>query len=211
MDILDYVVTSNHVHLLLWAQDGKTVSGMMQYVQGTTGRDFNFRKEREGSFWRGRYYPTLIQNGEHLRRCLFYIDLNMVRAKAVIHPREWRFCGYHELCGVRKRYRILNRDRLLTCLGAPCDGEGFASWYNHTLNEKLRVGYHFRESLWSECVAVGDLDWIEGHAKRLVGINKEIVCYDPPRDLGEDEKSYGLKVGIRAGQGLAAYLEKNNS
>jgi hypothetical protein len=31
-----------------------------------------------GAFWSDRYHPTLIQNGAHLGRCLFYIDMNMV-------------------------------------------------------------------------------------------------------------------------------------
>ena len=66
--------------------------------------------------------------------------------------------------------------------------------YNQTLNEKLSRGYHVREPLlWSECVAVGDRDWITGHARRLAGINKEIVSYVPPRKLGEDQKSYDLR------------------
>ena len=34
----------------------------------------------------GRYRSTLIRDGRHLGRCLFYIDLNLVRAKAVKHP-----------------------------------------------------------------------------------------------------------------------------
>ena len=70
VDILDFMVTSNHVHLLLWAKDADAVSRMMQFVQGSAGRDYNLRKKREGAFWRDRYHPTLIQNGEHLRRCL---------------------------------------------------------------------------------------------------------------------------------------------
>ena len=139
VDILDYVVTSNHVHLLLWTKEAKGVSEMMQYVQGTTGRDFNRRKEREGSFWRDRYHPTLIQNGEHLTRCLFYIDLNMVRARAVSHPLEWKCCGCHELYGTRKRYRILNRKKLLECVNAPGALRGIRIVVPaDTLEEKLR-------------------------------------------------------------------------
>ncbi len=37
VDILDYVVTSNHVHLLLWTEEAKAISEMMQFVQGTAG------------------------------------------------------------------------------------------------------------------------------------------------------------------------------
>ena len=180
----------------------------MNDLPGSAGRDYNLRKKREGAFWRDRYYPTLIQNGEHLRRCLFYIDLNMVRAGAVKHPRDWRCCGYHELCGARERYRLLNRDRLLVCLGNPCDREGFALWYSKTLEEKLSTGYHAREPLWSECVAVGDREWIANYANRLAGINRKIVRDDSPIGLAEEQKSFGLKVSKRAGQGVAVHLVK---
>ena len=49
-------------------------------------------------------------------RCLFYIDLNMVRAGAVTHPLEWKHAGIHELIGNKKRYRIINRNKLLNAL-----------------------------------------------------------------------------------------------
>ena len=91
--VLDYMVTSNHVHVLLWTAHTDSVARMMQSVEGTSDRDFNRHKGREGAFWRDRYHPTLIENGEHLRRCLLYIDLNMVRAGLVDHPERWRRSG----------------------------------------------------------------------------------------------------------------------
>ncbi len=41
----------------------------------------------------------MIETGTHLSRCLFYIDLNMVRAGVVQHPEEWQHGGYRELDG----------------------------------------------------------------------------------------------------------------
>jgi hypothetical protein len=40
-----------------------------------------------------------MQSGSHLSRCLFYIDMNMVRAGVVTHPFEWAFGGAAELGG----------------------------------------------------------------------------------------------------------------
>jgi hypothetical protein len=39
----------------------------------------------------------LVEGGQHLWRCLCYIELNMVRCGVVSHPREWEWVGYHEL------------------------------------------------------------------------------------------------------------------
>ena len=206
VSVLNYVITSNHVHLLLWTDDETGISAMMRSLQGAVGRAFNRRKEREGAFWSDRYHPTLIQNGAHLGRCLFYIDMNMVRAKAVEHPRKWACCGYHELSGSRQRYRVLDRERLLHCLNAPCAFAEFEEWYRLTLEEKLACAYHAREPLWSECVAVGDRDWVERLAGRIPGGRGEIVSHEVPVRMDEAEISYGLKVGSRNERGLVARM-----
>jgi hypothetical protein len=55
------------------------------------------------------FHATLVEEGSYLWRCLCYIELNMVRAGVVSHPREWEWVGYHEIMGQRKRYRLLDR------------------------------------------------------------------------------------------------------
>jgi len=95
--ILDYVITSNHVHLLAWVRRMQDLSEMMHWLQGVAAQDANRRKKREGCFWRGRFHPTLVQTGRHLSRCLFYLDMNMVRAGVVDHPSDWAFGGAADL------------------------------------------------------------------------------------------------------------------
>jgi len=69
----------------------------------------NLRKKWHGAFWNERYHATMIDGGDYLWTCLKYIDLNMVRAGVVSHPREWNWTGYEELVGERKRYRLIDR------------------------------------------------------------------------------------------------------
>jgi len=79
IDVLDYMVTSNPVHLLVWTEHGVgPVSEAMRFLQGTAARDHNRGTGRRGAFWSDRYHPTLVQSGVHLSRCLFYVDLNTV-------------------------------------------------------------------------------------------------------------------------------------
>ena len=71
VSVLNYMVTSNHIHLLLSAPISETIDEVMQYLHGSFAQDYNRRKGREGLFWRGRYhYSTLIEDGVHLARCL---------------------------------------------------------------------------------------------------------------------------------------------
>ncbi|MDH5693426.1 MAG: transposase [Gammaproteobacteria bacterium] len=95
--VLDYVVTSNQIHLLVRATGEDVVSRSMQLIAGRTAKEFNQRKNRRGAFWEDRYHATAIDTENHLFRCQTYIDLNMVRAGAVEHPKQWMPCGYNEI------------------------------------------------------------------------------------------------------------------
>jgi REP element-mobilizing transposase RayT len=84
--VLDYMVTSNHVYLLVKDTGGDVIARSMQLIAGRTAQEYNERKNRHGAFWEDRYHASAIEADEHLHRCLVYIDLNMVRAGAVDHP-----------------------------------------------------------------------------------------------------------------------------
>ena len=49
VSVFDYIITSNHVHILLSAMDGGQISGFMQYISSLSARDFNRRKEMTGA------------------------------------------------------------------------------------------------------------------------------------------------------------------
>ena len=162
--ILDYMITSNHIHLLLWAGQGNTIPLFMQYIQGEFAQQYNLLKKRHGSVWQDRYHATLIQDGNHFSRCLYCIAFNMVRARVVEHPRKWRHSGYQELTGERQRYRIVDLNRLLKCLRTD-DVIHFREWYIQTIEQKVELRYHAREPFWSDALAVGDEHWL----KKVVG------------------------------------------
>jgi putative transposase len=165
VDVLDYMVTSNHVHLLLASREGAEISAGLRYLHGRMGQWHNGERDAAGAFWSDRFHATRIQDGAHLGRCLFYIDLNMVRAGVVKDPADWEHTAYHEFVGERKRYRIVNQRRLLACLMMGMgDLEQFREWYLKTLNGKLLRRELQREAFWSRAAAVGDADWLKARA-----------------------------------------------
>ena len=98
LSILNFIVTSNHIHLIVASPENReSIPKAMQLVAGRTAQEYNRRKGRKGAFWQDRYHATVIETGEHLWRCLVYVDLNLVRAGAVEHPSEWKWSGYHEI------------------------------------------------------------------------------------------------------------------
>ena len=173
VDVLDYMITSNHVHLLVTAKDGNQISLMFKYLHGFFAQHYNMLKGREGAFWSDRFHSTRIQDGEHLGRCLFYIDMNMVRAGAVKQPSEWKHTAFHEFVGKRKRYKIVNMDKLLQVLGIGSE-EKFVDWYVKTLTGKVACNMCSREAYWSRSAAIGDEEWILSGSETL----KRMKIYD---------------------------------
>jgi REP element-mobilizing transposase RayT len=84
--ILNYTVTSNHIHLLVYCNDSNVIPQAVQLIAGRTAQEFNNRRNRKGAFWQDRYHATAVESRNHLMECIVYIDLNMVRAGVVNHP-----------------------------------------------------------------------------------------------------------------------------
>ena len=152
--ILDYCLTSNHVHLLLDTPARSEISGFMQAVAGESARSYNHRKERSNSFWGDTYHATAIDSGDYLWNCLIYIELNMVRAGVVRHPREWPWVGYHEIVGIRRRYRLLDLERLCWRLGQTDLAEVRRN-LEASLEKARDRDEAKRQGYWTESLAIG--------------------------------------------------------
>jgi putative transposase len=119
LTVLNYMVTSNHVHLLVVDDGARDVIPLsMQLVAGRMGQEYNRRKGRKGAYWEDRYHATAIESGRHLSRCLVYINTNMVRDGVVSHPSMWPFCGYNEIQEPRRKNVLIDYKRLQDLLGS---------------------------------------------------------------------------------------------
>ena len=84
--VLDYAVTSNHIHLLVKDTSPNVIAQSMQLIAGRTAQEYNQRRAMQGAFWEDRYHATAIEIDERLHRCVVYVDLNMVRAIEYCSP-----------------------------------------------------------------------------------------------------------------------------
>lgn len=167
--ILNYAVTSNHIHLLVIDSGPDVIPKSLQLIAGRTAQEFNQRKERKGAFWEDRYHATAVQRNEHLIRCLVYIDLNMVRAGVVNHPSEWEMNGFNEIMNPPERYGIIDMPGLRSCCGVP-DPVQFPVQYRQWVQEAINNGRKQRENCWSESIAVGSATYVENIRTKL-GLN----------------------------------------
>jgi len=163
--VLDYTVTSNHIHLIVRDRGCGEIARSMQLIAGCTGQQFNDRKDRRGAFWEDRYHATAIASGEHLARCVVYVDLNMVRAGVVAHPAQWPTGGYHEIQKPPRRFGIIDRPALAEVLEVSV--ADLADHHAQWVAEALATASHRRVHEWSSSVAVGSRQFVEGIQRAL--------------------------------------------
>ncbi|MBN1270765.1 MAG: transposase [Candidatus Aminicenantes bacterium] len=176
--ILDYMVTSNHIHLLVY-DDGRrdVISRSMLLVASRTAINYNNRKKRSGAFWEDNYHATAVENDKHFLECLLYIDLNMVRAGIVNHPKDWPMSGYNEIMGnQKKRYRLINKTKLMQLLGISNFSQ-LQQNYEYWIKEKLTSRPLRRQEKWTEALAVGSKNFIKKYQK-TIGIKVHHKIYN---------------------------------
>lgn len=167
--ILNFMITSNHIHLVAMMQargrarvQREDMSRALQLIESRVAQSYNARKGRRGAFWEDRFHATAIEDGAHLARCITYVDMNMVRAAVVSHPRDWPFCGYRELMlelaapdpDARRRGLLVDSRKLAELTGAP-DVKALVAQRSERIDIAIRKGQTERDPVWTESVAVG--------------------------------------------------------
>ena len=183
--VLNYVVTSNHIHLLVQDTGEGIIAHSMQLIAGRTGQEYNLRKGRQGAFWEDRYHATAIEANGHLQRCLVYIDLNMVRAGVVRHPAAWAHGGYREIQNPSERYRLIDLDRLSALCGFS-DVTELQRAHRHWVEEALLHEVRKRDERWSEALAVGSQAFVEK-------VKRELALKARHRDVDEADGTSALR------------------
>jgi putative transposase len=188
--VLDYTVTSNHVHLLVKDTGTNVIAESMQLIAGRTAQEYNQRKGKQGAFWEDRYHATAVQADEHLHRCMVYIDLNMVRAGVVNHPEKWKDSGFSEIQNPPKRYAIIDVQSLCELSGF-ADLRDFQSAHREWVEQGLENGLSVRDDRWSESIAVGSLAFIDK-------VKSELGLRAAHRDVVEADGTYALREPAEA-------------
>jgi len=149
--------------------DGKrdVISKSTQLVTGRTGQEYNQRKKRKGAFWEDRYHATAVENGEHLIRCLIYIDLNMVRTGLIAHPTQWPFSGYNEIQNPKRKNILIHYEKLMELLAID-SYDLLREYHRGWVEEYLNNESNSRDDKWSKSIAVDSKGFVE-KVKFLLG------------------------------------------
>ena len=89
-----YVLMTNHIHLLVTAEDDTGVSRFMQSAAGRYVAYFNRKYRRTGTLWEGRFFSAVVKTDHYLMACHKYIDLNPVRAGLAASAADYRWSSH---------------------------------------------------------------------------------------------------------------------
>ncbi len=83
-----WVVMPNHVHLLVdvWQTP---LAELVKSWKVFVAREANKLLGRSGEFWEREYLDTVIEDEEHRRTAVRYIENNPTKAKLVLDPKDW--------------------------------------------------------------------------------------------------------------------------
>lgn len=194
--VLNYIVTSNHIHLLVSDRGEGEIARSMQLVAGRTAQEYNLRKGRKGAYWEDRYHATAVDTEGYLERCLVYVDMNMVRAGVVSHPGEWSDSGYSEIMAPPQRYAIIDTAALMELLGSKNIAKLQATRAQWVAAE-LQVGRRERVETWSKNLAVGSEAYVQA-VRAGLGIrarHREVVATGQTHILREPVAAYSVNYG----------------
>jgi putative transposase len=198
LSILNFAITSNHIHLMVFDTGKDVIPRSIQLVAGRTGQEYNNRKDRKGAFWEDRYHATIVQSNRHLLSCMAYIDLNMVRAGVVLHPSEWQDCGYNEIIHQPERAGLIDVKKLKSVLGFS-DADDLAAAYQQIILDAIQDSPSSRQPMWTEGIVVGDEDYVKETKSKLTGmaLGREIIAADSAFVLREPSFPYGFHFDAR--------------
>ena len=97
MRILAYCLMPNHFHLVLWPRHDGDISRWVHWLLTTHVRRYQKHYHSSGHVWQGRFKSFPIQEDDHLRVVLRYVERNPLRAGLVERAEDWRWSSLHAL------------------------------------------------------------------------------------------------------------------
>jgi putative transposase len=96
MRLLAFCLMHNHFHLALWPTNDGDLSRWMHWLLTTHVRRYQRHYHSSGHIWQGRFKAFPVQEDDHLRVLLRYIERNPLRAGLVERAEDWPWSSLHQ-------------------------------------------------------------------------------------------------------------------
>lgn len=113
-----YCLMGNHYHLVVETPRGNLSDGM-HFVNGVYTQSSNWRHNRTGHVFEGRFVSLLVDNDCYLRNANVYVVLNPVSAGIKANARDWPWSSYRATAGLIEPPAFLDLDWIDRVFGGP--------------------------------------------------------------------------------------------
>lgn len=91
-----YCLMPNHIHMILWPKDPAGLAKFMQGILQTYSICFSKKYKKPGRIWQGRFKSMIVEKDNYFLDCIYYVEMNPVRAGLVSSPAQYRWSSYRE-------------------------------------------------------------------------------------------------------------------
>jgi REP-associated tyrosine transposase len=141
---------------------------------------FNYRYQRTGTLWEGRYKSTLLDSEQYLLTCYRYIEMNPVRAGMVKAPAEYPWSSY-QVNAHGKQDRLINPHELYLQLAE--------SAHDRQSAYQALFYRHIDSHILNEIRQATNTEWVLGNARFRERIEALTGRQVQPKSRGGDRKS----------------------
>jgi putative transposase len=135
IDLLNYCLMPNHIHLLIQAQEARDLPKFMQAVLQVYASYFRKKYQSTGFVFQNRYKSLLIDKDTYLMECGRYIERNPLRAKITDNLLEYPFSSFSFYTKGKDNGIILTKNPLYLEL-AQTDCERQQRYSDYVLEER---------------------------------------------------------------------------
>lgn len=99
VELLCGTLMGNHFHLIVVTPHGN-ISAFMQQLEGQYAKYYNWRHQRVGHLFQGRFVGVAIDGDLHLFTAVWYVFSNPVEAGLARRPQDWKWSTYAATVGL---------------------------------------------------------------------------------------------------------------
>jgi hypothetical protein len=96
---------------------GRTLSAGLQWLNGSYAQWFNWRHQKDGHLFQGRFHSVLVETDAHLLELSRYTVQNPVRARLCASPMDWPWSSCRAMLGLTRPAKFLAVSRVLGHFG----------------------------------------------------------------------------------------------
>jgi putative transposase len=140
VELHGYCLMSNHYHLLVRSRQGHLAKAMAWFSARYT-QTINYRDNRDGPLFRGRFTSVELKSDGHLANVSRYVHLNPVDAGLVPTPDLWPWSSARFYIGDSPAPDWLVVDEILAMFSPAAPRESYRAFLNEGIDNETRRIY----------------------------------------------------------------------